>query len=98
MSKLLDDKYSYLLSEVEPELVPVGVPRTCFNLEEIKTLYGKICDMIYEMLYKKRMISYIFLSVNSEPFGFQAKLLESKSYPNGEEDNTFFLCNKASSG
>ena len=50
MSKLLDDKYSYLLSEVEPELVPVGVPRTCFNLEEIKTLYGKICDMIYEML------------------------------------------------
>ena len=58
MSKLLDDKYSYLLSEVEPELVPVGVPRTCFNLEEIKTLYGKICDMIYEMLYKK---SYDFL-------------------------------------
>ena len=42
MSKLLDDKYSYLLSEVEPELVPVGVPRTCFNLEEIKTLYGKM--------------------------------------------------------
>jgi len=70
MSKILDDKYSYLLSEVEPELVPVGVPRTCFNLEEIKTLY--------------------------EPFGFQAKLLESKTYPNGEEDNTFFLCNKAS--
>ena len=47
MSKLLDDKYSYLLSEVEPELVPVGVPRTSFNLGEIKTLYGK---MIYEML------------------------------------------------
>ena len=45
---------------------------------------------------KKGMISYIFLSVHSEPFGFQAKLLESKSYPNGEEDNTFFLCNKAS--
>ena len=43
---------------------------------------------------KQRMISYIFLSVNSEPFGFQAKLLESKTYPNGEEDNTFFLCNK----
>ena len=43
---------------------------------------------------KKRMISYIFLSVNSEPFGFQAKLLESKIYPNGEEDNTFFLSNK----
>ena len=42
------------------------------------------------------MISYIFLSVNSEPFGFQAKLLESKACPNGEEDNTFFLCNKAS--
>lgn len=58
MSKLLDDKYSYLLSEVEPELVPVGVPRTCFNLEEIKTLYGK---MIYEMLHKT-MYDFLYFS------------------------------------
>ena len=58
MSKILDDKYSYLLSEVEPELVPVGVPRTCFNLEEIKTLYGK---MIYEMLYKT-MYDFLYFS------------------------------------
>ena len=58
MSKLLDKKYSYLLSEVEPELVPVGVPRTCFNLEEIKTLYGK---MIYEMLYKT-MYDFLYFS------------------------------------
>ena len=65
MSKLLDDKYSYLLSEVEPELVPVGVPRTCFNLEEIKTLYGK---MIYEMLYIQdnvRFLIFFFLSIQS---------------------------------
>ena len=51
MSKLLDDKYSYLLSEVEPELVPVGVPRTCFNLEQIKTLYG---NMLFECYNKKK--------------------------------------------
>ena len=29
------------------------------------------------------MNSYIFLSFHLEPFGFQAKLLESKTYPNG---------------
>ena len=52
MSKLLDNKYGYLLSEVEPELVPVGVPRTCFNLEQIKTLYG---NMLFECYNKKKV-------------------------------------------
>ena len=42
------------------------------------------------------MIFLHFSFFHLEPFGFQAKLLESKTYPNGEEDNTFFLCNKAS--
>ena len=42
MSKLLHEEFSYLLAVVEPETVPAGVPRTCFNLEEIESLFGNL--------------------------------------------------------
>ena len=50
MSKLLHDKFGYLLACVEPELVPLGVPRNSFNLEEVKELFGKTFWHLYYYL------------------------------------------------
>ena len=86
MKGLLNKSSACLLACVEPEMVPEGVQRNSFTLEEIQSLYG---TSIYFILYfwkQKKLRKIEFVGEETS-----VQLLESKAYPNNVEDNTFML-------
>ena len=47
MSNLLSSKFALLLACVEPEMVPEGVQRNSFDLEEVEQLFGELILYTY---------------------------------------------------
>ena len=82
MKGLLNKSSACLLACVEPELVPPGVKRNSFTLDEVQSLYG----ITYTTSLFAQRDEYDFIGHE-----VSVQLIDSKAYPNNVEDNTFML-------